>query len=58
MAGSTAGLTGVADTGVVNLDAHLVGLGRSNLDVLDGQGLTSSPGNCSLCMLVPNEVDG
>ena len=51
MAGSMAGLTGVADTGVVNLDAHLVRSGRSNLNVLDGQGLTGSPGNCSLCMI-------
>jgi hypothetical protein len=41
---------GVTDTSVVNLDAYLVRLGRSNLDVLNGQGLTSSPGNCSLQM--------
>lgn len=48
MAGLIAGLTGVADTSVVNLDADLVRLGRSNLDILDRQRLTGSPGNGSL----------
>lgn len=48
MAGPTAGLTGVADTSVVNLNANLVGLGGSDLDILDGQRLTSSPSNGGL----------
>jgi len=48
------GLTSVTDTSVVNLNAHLVRFGRSDLDVLNRQGLTGSPGNCSLYMfLVP-----
>jgi hypothetical protein len=38
----------VADTSVVNLNADLVGLGGSDLDILDGQRLTGSPGNGSL----------
>ena len=50
MVGPIAGLTGVADTSVVNLNAHLMRLGRSNLDVLNGQGLAGGPGNCSLLM--------
>lgn len=50
MVGSRAGLTGVTDTSVVNLNAHLMRLGRSNLDVLNRQGLTRRPGNCSLSM--------
>lgn len=41
-------LTSVADTGVVNLDAHLVGAGRSNLDILNGEGLSRSPGDGGL----------
>jgi hypothetical protein len=41
-------LTGVADTGVVNLDAHLVSAGRSNLDILNGEGLSRSPGDGGL----------
>lgn len=48
MAGLIAGLTGVTDTSVVNLNADLVGLGGSDLDILDGQRLTGSPGNGSL----------
>jgi hypothetical protein len=48
IAGSIAGLTGVADTSVVNLNADLVGLGGSDLDVLDGERLAGSPGNGSL----------
>lgn len=38
----------VADTCVVNLDTDLVGLGRSNLDVLDGQVLAGFPSNGGL----------
>jgi hypothetical protein len=38
----------VADTSVVNLDAHLVGAGRSNLDILNGEGLSRSPGDGGL----------
>lgn len=57
MGGVDAGLTGVADTSVVNLNAHLVGLGRSDLDVLDGQGLTGSPGDRSLSMEVSLGVE-
>jgi hypothetical protein len=34
----------VADTGVVDLHAHFVGLGRSNFNVLDAQLLASFPG--------------
>jgi hypothetical protein len=48
MAGPIAGLTGVADTSVVNLNADLVGLGGSDLDILDGERLAGSPGNGSL----------
>lgn len=40
--------TCVADTGVVDLDADLMGLWRGNLDVLDGEGLASTPGDCGL----------
>jgi hypothetical protein len=35
--------TSVADTSVVDLNADFVGLGRRNLDVLDGQRLASCP---------------
>lgn len=42
------GLTCVADTGVVDLDADLVGLGRGDLDILDGQLLTGLPGDGGL----------
>lgn len=38
----------VADTGVVDLDADLVGFGSSDLDVLDAQVLASLPGDGSL----------
>ena len=41
-------LTGVADTSVVNLNAHFVGTGRSNLNVLNGKRLSGSPGNGGL----------
>ena len=35
--------TRVADTGVVDLDAHFVGLGRRHLDVFDGEGFAGAP---------------
>lgn len=38
----------MADTGVVNLDANLVGSGRCDLNVLDGEGLCGGPRNCGL----------
>lgn len=38
----------MADTSVVDLDADLVGLGRSNLDVLDAQRLAGLPGDGGL----------
>lgn len=41
-------LTCVTDTGVVNFDADLVGLGRGDFDILDAQGLTGLPGDGSL----------
>lgn len=40
--------TCVTDTGVVYLDANLVGLGRGDFDVLDGEGLGSTPGDGGL----------
>lgn len=39
---------GMADTGVVDLDADLVGLWGRNLDVFDGEVLASLPGDGSL----------
>lgn len=42
---------GVADAGVVDLDADLVGLGGSNLNVLDGEVLAGLPGDGSLWMV-------
>lgn len=41
-------LTCVANASVVNLDADLVGLGGSNLDVLNREALAGFPGNGSL----------
>lgn len=38
----------MADTGVVDLHADLVSLGRSNFDILNAQLLASLPGNGSL----------
>ena len=38
----------MADTGVVDLDADLVGLGGSNLNILDGEVLAGFPGNGGL----------
>jgi hypothetical protein len=35
----------VANTSVKDLDANLVGLGRSNLDVFHGEGLPGAPRN-------------
>lgn len=40
--------TRVANTSVVNLDADLVGAGRSNLDILKGEFLASLPGDGGL----------
>lgn len=40
----------MADTGVVNLNAHLVRLGRSNFDILNREGLAGAPGDRSLSM--------
>ena len=40
--------TCVANTSVVNLDTDLVGLGRSNFNVLNGERLTGLPGNGGL----------
>jgi hypothetical protein len=42
-------LTGMADTGVVDLDADFIRLGWGNLDVLDGEILACFPGDCGLC---------
>ena len=50
-AGQKAGLTGMADTSVVDFNAHLTSLGGSDLDVLDGQRRTSLPGNSSLSIV-------
>lgn len=38
----------MADTSVVDLDAHLVCLGWCNLNILDGEVLASFPGDCGL----------
>lgn len=46
--GFTGELTCVADTGVVDFDTDLVGLGRGDFDLLDAQGLTGLPGDSSL----------
>lgn len=43
-------LTGMADARVVDLDADLMGLWRSDLDVLDAQLLASLP--CNGCLAV------
>jgi hypothetical protein len=48
MAGFIAELTSVADTSVVNLNAHLAGARRKDLNILDGERLASTPGNRSL----------
>jgi hypothetical protein len=40
--------TGMADTSVVDLNAHFMCLGWRNLDVLDGEVLAGFPGNCCL----------
>lgn len=47
LSGECVGIS-VADTGVVDLDADLVGLWGSDLDVLDGEVLASLPGDGSL----------
>jgi hypothetical protein len=41
--------TGMADTGVVNLDTDFVRPRRQNLDLLNGEVLAGFPGNCGLC---------
>lgn len=46
-----AGLTGMADTGVVDFNAHLTSLRGSNLDVLNGQRRTGLPGDGSLSIV-------
>jgi hypothetical protein len=43
-------LTGMADTSVVDLNAHLVCSGWSNLDILNGEVLACFPGDCGLCL--------
>lgn len=40
--------TGMADTSIVYLDSHLVGLWRCYFDILDGKVLAGIPGNGSL----------
>ena len=47
-AGLMAGLTGMADTSVVDFNAHLTSLGGSDLDILNGQRRTGFPGDGSL----------
>lgn len=48
MAKPNASRTSVADTSVVDLDADLVGPGRKDLDILNGQRLAGLPGNGGL----------
>jgi hypothetical protein len=40
--------TCVANTSVVDLNSDLVGLGRSDLDILNGEGLAGLPGDGGL----------
>lgn len=47
----------MADTGVVDLNADLVGLWRGNLNILDGEGLASTPGDGSLLQLSMGVLD-
>ena len=47
LAGQCVGIC-VADTGVVDLNADLMGLWGSNLDILDREVLAGFPGNGSL----------
>ena len=47
LAGQCVGIC-VADTGVVDLNADLVGPGVSDLDILNGEVLASFPGNGGL----------
>lgn len=42
---------GMADAGVVDLDADFMGLGHTNLDILDAEVLSSLPGNSGLSMV-------
>jgi hypothetical protein len=41
---------GMADTGMVDLDADLVGLGGSDFDILNGEGFASAPGDGRLAL--------
>lgn len=50
LAGEGVGV-GMADTGVIDLDADLMGLGHTDLDVLDAEVLASLPGNGGLSTL-------
>lgn len=50
--------TCVTDTSVVYLDANLVGLGRGNFDVLDGEGLGGTPGDGGLFGRSSASMDG
>lgn len=48
--------TCVTDTGMVDLDADLMGLWRRNLDILHRQRLTGAPGNGGLFMTLALSV--
>jgi hypothetical protein len=47
LAGESVGIC-VANTSVVDLNSDLVGLGRSDLDILNGEGLAGLPGDGGL----------
>jgi hypothetical protein len=51
VAGLMAGLTGMADTSVVDFNAHLTSFGGSDLDVLNGQRRAGFPGDGSLLIV-------
>lgn len=51
-------LTCVAHAGMVYLDAHLVGLGGCDLDVLDGERLPGAPGNGGLTVSTSGKETG
>ena len=46
--GDEEGLTSVANTSIIDLNADLVGIWWGDLDVLDFEGLAGGPGNCCL----------
>lgn len=46
--GCSSGLTSMADTSVVDLNSDLMGLRRSDLNCLDGERLSSFPGDAGL----------